>query len=72
MVEIDSENEKNDIDALNIEIPVLTPRVYRVYKNLTDLDVAALGHQRVAYVQFNEEEQTAGVIDYHSVIGYFA
>ncbi|MBW1720118.1 MAG: type III restriction endonuclease subunit R, partial [Deltaproteobacteria bacterium] len=92
MVEIDRENEKKDIDALDIEIPILTPRVYREYKNLNDLDTAALGHQHVAYLQFSEEEQreivfkdittgevthttildTAGVADYHSVIGYFA
>jgi len=57
VVEIDKENDKKDIDALDIEIPVLTPRVYREYKNLNDLDVAALGHQRVAYLQFSEEEQ---------------
>ncbi|MEA3364713.1 MAG: DEAD/DEAH box helicase family protein, partial [Candidatus Hydrogenedentes bacterium] len=92
VVEVDKENDKKDIDALDIEILVLTPRVYREYKNLNDLDVAALGHQRVAYLQFSEEEQreivfkdittgevthttildTAGVADYHSVIGYFA
>ncbi|MBL7083397.1 MAG: DEAD/DEAH box helicase family protein [Candidatus Aminicenantes bacterium] len=57
VVEIDRDNEKKDIDALDIEIPVLTPRVYREYKNLNDLDVAALGHQLVAYLQFSEEEQ---------------
>jgi type III restriction enzyme len=57
VVEIDKENVKKDIDALDIEIPVLTPRVYREYKNLGDLDVSALGHQRVLYLQFSEEEQ---------------
>ena len=57
VVEIDKENVKKDIEALDIEIPVLTPRVYREYKNLDDLDVSALGHQRVAYLQFSEEEQ---------------
>ena len=57
VVEIDKENEKKDIEALDIEIPVLTPRIYREYKNLADLDVGALGHQRVAYLQFTEEEQ---------------
>ena len=92
VVEIDRENEKKDIDALDIEIPVLTPRIYREYKNLKDLDVSALGHQRVLYLQFSEEEQreivfkdittgevthttiidTAGIVDYRSVIGYFA
>ena len=54
---IDKENVKKDIDALDIEIPVLTPRVYREYKNLVDLDVSALGHQRLVYLQFSEEEQ---------------
>ena len=57
VVEIDKENEKKDLDALDIEIPVLTPRIYREYKNLSDLDVGALGHERVAYRQFSAEEQ---------------
>lgn len=57
VVEVDKENEKKDIDALDIEIPVLTPRVYREYKNLGALDVGAQGHQRVAYRQFSEAQQ---------------
>ena len=57
VVEIDNDNVKKDIDALDIEIPIMTPRVYREYKNLGDLDVSALGHQRVLYLQFSEEEQ---------------
>jgi type III restriction enzyme len=57
VVEVDKENEKKDIAALDIEIPVLTPRVYREYKSLGDLDVSALGHQRLLYLQFSEEEQ---------------
>jgi len=57
VVEVDTENEKKNLDTLDIEIPVLTPRIYREYKNLNDLDIAALGHQRVAYLEFSEEEQ---------------
>jgi len=57
VVEVDKENVKKDLDTLDIEIPVLTPRVYREYKNLSELDVGALGHQRVLYLQFSEEEQ---------------
>jgi type III restriction enzyme len=92
VVEVDNENVKKDIEALDIEIPVLSPRVYREYKNLGDLDLGSLAHQRVQYLEFSEEEQreivfkdittglvthttildTAGVADYHSVIGYFA
>ena len=57
VVEVETDNDKKDLDALDIEIPVMTPRIYRDYKNLTDLDVSAFGHQRVAYLQFSKEEQ---------------
>ena len=57
VVEVDQENERKDLDALDIAIPIMTPRVYREYKNLGTLDVDAQGHQRVAYRQFSEEEQ---------------
>lgn len=57
VVEIDQENDKKDLEVLDIEIPVLTPRIYREYKTLSDLDVGALAHQRVAYLRFSEEEQ---------------
>jgi type III restriction enzyme len=57
VVEIDNENAKKNMEALDIEIPVLTPRVYREYKNLCALEVGAMGHQRVAYLQFTEEQQ---------------
>ena len=57
VVEIDNENDKKDIEALDIEIPVLTPRIYREYKNLADLDTSAMGHQPVPYQQFSEEQQ---------------
>jgi len=57
VIEIDAENEKKDLEALDIEIPVLTPRVYREYKNLVDLDVASLTTTKVPYQQFSAEEQ---------------
>jgi type III restriction enzyme len=57
VVEIDKENTKKDIDALDIEIPVMTPRVYREYKNLGDLDAAKLLGTKVPYQTFSEEEQ---------------
>ncbi len=57
VVEIDHKNEDKDIEALDIEIPVMTPRIYREYKNLANLDISAMEHQRVPYRQFSEEEQ---------------
>jgi type III restriction enzyme len=56
VVEVDKDNVKKDINALDIEIPILTPRVYREYKNLADLDVSSFGHQRIMYLQFSENE----------------
>lgn len=57
VIEVDTSNEKKDIDKLDIEIPVLTPRVYREYKNLTDLDAGSMTFKPVIYQQFSEEEQ---------------
>jgi len=57
VIEVDTANETKDIGMLDIEIPVLTPRVYREYKNLTDLDIGALLSQPLNYRQFSEEEQ---------------
>ncbi len=57
IVEVDNENTQKDIDALDIEIPVLTPRVYREYKNLADLKPGGFSLQPVAYQAFSEEEQ---------------
>ena len=57
VVEVDNENEKKDIEALDIQIPVLTPRIYREFKNLGDLDASKMEYQRVAYLQFSKEEQ---------------
>lgn len=76
VVEVDNENSDKDIDALDIEIPLLTPRVYRDYKNLGDLDIAGMKFQTVAYQQFSEEEQreivfkdiTTGAITHTTVL----
>jgi len=57
VVEVDHDNENKDMDALDIEIPILSPRVYREYKNLADLDAGMMTFQPVIYQQFSEEEQ---------------
>jgi type III restriction enzyme len=57
MIEVDTENERKNLDALDIVLPRLTPRVYREYKNLSDLDESAMGHEKVIYQEFTEEEQ---------------
>lgn len=57
VIEVDHGNEQKDIAALDIEIPVLTPRIYREYKNLVGLNVASMPFQKVVYQQFSEAEQ---------------
>lgn len=57
LVEVDQGNKQKNIDALDIEIPVLTPRVYREYKNLAALDVGAMEFQTCEYLKFSKEEQ---------------
>jgi type III restriction enzyme len=57
VVEVDNANEKKDIDKLDIEIPILTPRVFREYKNLMNLDMDTMTFQPVTYQQFGEDDQ---------------
>lgn len=57
VIEIDRENGKKDIAGLDVEIPVMTPRVYREYKNLSGLDVPGFGNQIFALHQFSEDEK---------------
>ncbi len=76
IVEIDSENTTKDIDALDIEIPVLSPRIYREYKNLSELDTGCFGHKKVEYKTFSKDEQreivfkdiTTGEINHTTVL----
>ena len=57
VIEIDYDNPKKDIKRLDIELPVLTPRIQREYKNLRDLDPARFGNQKLKVKQFNDEQQ---------------
>lgn len=57
LVEVETENPQKNLDALDIEIPVLTPRAYREYKNLDELDATQMTVQPVEYKQFSAEEQ---------------
>ena len=57
VIEVDKENDKKDIEKLDIEIPVLTARIQREYKNLADLDVSGFGNERVKVKTFSEQEK---------------
>lgn len=56
VIEIDKENKNKDIKKLDIDIPVMTPRIYREYKNLEELNPANFGNPKLHYRIYSEEE----------------
>ncbi len=56
IVEVDTENDKKDIEALDIAIPKLSRRFSREYKELDALDPAALGNLKLPLKPFTPEE----------------
>jgi type III restriction enzyme len=54
IIEID---KKKNIDELDIEIPILSPRILREYKNLEELDVESFKFESVKIKEFSEEDQ---------------
>jgi len=57
VIEVDKDNPKKDIEKLDIEIPVMSPRIQREYKNLADLNVSTFEINKVKIKSFNEEEK---------------
>lgn len=57
VIEVDHENVKKDIEKLDIELPILTPRIQREYKNLHTLDVAKFPHAKLKILEFSEQEK---------------
>ncbi len=57
VIEVDRENPKKDIEKLDIEIPVMSPRIQREYKNLNQLDVSHFGNDKVGIKTFSDEQK---------------
>ena len=57
VIEVDRENSRKDIDSLDIQIPVLTPRIVREYTNFSDLDITGFGNKKFPVITFSEEQQ---------------
>ncbi len=57
VIEVDKDNPKKDIAKLDIEIPSLSPRIQREYKNLGDLDVSKFGNKKIVVRIFSEQEK---------------
>ena len=54
IIEID---KKKNINELDIELPILSPRILREYKNLEELDVDSFKFEPVKIKKFSEEDQ---------------
>ena len=57
IIEVDDADDEKDLDKLDIEIPVLSPRSIREYKNLDELDLDTFEFEVCEYREFTEEEQ---------------
>ena len=57
VVEVDNDNESKDINKLDIELPILAPRIYREYKDLGELNLEALPQFKFPITQFSEQER---------------
>lgn len=57
VVEVDPEKDARSIEALDIEIPVLSPRVYREYAGLGSLNPGNVERRRLPYRHFSENER---------------
>lgn len=57
VIEIDHTNTKKNIQNLDIELPILTPRIQREYKDLASLNVAGFQHEKLKVKTFTEKEQ---------------
>jgi type III restriction enzyme len=56
IVEVDKDNPKKDLDALDIPIPQMSPRIYREYKNLDLIDISNFKNEKVQLKSYNEDE----------------
>ena len=56
IVEVDIDNPNKDLDALDILLPQMSPRIYREYKNLELIDVGKFKNDKVSFKKFNSEE----------------
>ncbi len=57
VIEVDRQNAKKDISSLDIELPILTPRIQREYKNLGELNIAELSHTKRTLKEFSDKEK---------------
>jgi len=68
VIGIDEDDRNKDIEKLDIEIPVLTPRIIREYKNLSELNLEEFNFKPVKVKSYSEEEKRE--IVFRHIINY--
>lgn len=56
IIEVEKANKKKDTLKLDIEIPILSPRIHREYKNLSELDVSKFDNKKIVPMVYKYEE----------------
>ena len=56
IVEVDNENPDKDLDALDIPIPQMSPRLYREFKSLDLIDISKIKNEKVILQYFTDDE----------------
>ncbi|MCU0286330.1 MAG: DEAD/DEAH box helicase family protein, partial [Acidobacteria bacterium] len=56
IIEVDRDNPRKDLNMLDIEIPLLSPRIYRDYKSLERIDIEKMDAPPLKYNTYTEEE----------------
>ena len=58
LIDVDRDNIKKDIPRLDIELPILTPRIYRAHDKLEELDSSQVitPEERLDIEQYNDDE----------------
>ncbi len=56
IIEVDRDNPHKNLDDLNIPIPILSPRIYREFKKLDEIDINSLNHDIVEFKTYNDDE----------------
>lgn len=57
VIEVDNQNQKKDLEQLDIELPILAPRIQREYKNISELNVANFHNEKLKIREFSEQEK---------------
>jgi len=57
IIEVDQENRKKDLNTLDIQIPLLSSRIYREYKNLDALNPLTFINKKLVYRHFTDNEK---------------